>query len=137
MIPVRSAQLPELDARRNRAVRYLEASAPAIACPHLAATVAEGGRGVICAEHPAAGILCPDCAHAHTRRHPHDVEHLCDVCSTQAATLHSFIGTANVALATLTTAGRFAAYIGPVLVVALGACTPCATAAGLGLEVVG
>lgn len=106
-------------------------AAPVHVCAHVAPLAASGGAGVACAEHPAAGILCPPCAVAHTKRHPYDVEHRCDACGAVVPTMRSVVGHASVAAFTVTTGGRRSAYIGPVLVVALGACPACFTAAGL------
>ncbi len=78
-------------------------------CSHLAAAVAAGLAGVICAEHPGAGIFCPDCAAAHADRHPREVD-----------TVASIIGQRRLQVTTTTTAGWLALYAGPVLVVCLG-----------------
>ena len=86
---------------------------------------------VWCESDSIAGVLCPPCAAEHTGRHSWEVEHHCDVCGQLADTMRSVLATADVATLTRTTAGRTSIYLGPVLVVALGPCVPCADAAGL------
>lgn len=124
-------RLPDLLARTDRAVARLAATEPSVACPHLAAIMRRGLCGVVCAEHPGAGILCPDCHVEHAERHTDAVEHTCDRCGDRVDVIRSVVGRASVSITTITTAGRVGRYQGPVVVIALGVCQPCAEAEGL------
>jgi hypothetical protein len=124
--------LPDVVARSHRAVGRLTAGTLPIVCQHVPAHVnTTGGGAVMCAEHPAAGIMCPACVVDHTARHPWETEHRCDVCGATAGTMRSVVGTENVSLLAQSTAGRVSLYVGPLLVVALGTCVSCADEAGL------
>jgi hypothetical protein len=124
--------LPDVVDRAREAVGRLTASLLPIVCPHVSAHVnTTGGGAVMCAEHPGAGIMCPACLLEHSARHPWETEHRCDVCGATADSMRSIICTENVSLLVQSTAGRVSTYLGPLLVVALGTCVPCADAAGL------
>ena len=131
LIHVDAGTVPAVAARVRRAVAAVSADGPPIRCAHLRDAIASGGAGMACAEHPAAGIMCPACSTRHTRRHSWAVEHRCDVCGALAATMRALVGREDVAVTTRTTTGRRSLYAGVLLVVAVGTCVPCGDAAGL------
>ena len=67
---------PRQHAKAVAAVERLTAGR-VLACKH----VVDGALPGLCAEHPAAGLLCWDgCLLRHARRHPRDLELTCDEC---------------------------------------------------------
>lgn len=117
--------LPGADSVLSEAIAQLHRP-PVLRCPH-----AIGGAAYLCAQHPAAGLLCWPCALAHTRRHGYDVEHRCDVCGAEGEWIHPLVGCADVAVLTTSTHGAAALYAGPVIAIALGVCPPCAATRGV------
>jgi len=114
--------LPDLERMANASIERLVAQSPVVRCHHV-----EGINGaIVCAPHPAAGMMCPDCAEQHAQRHAHTLEHECDRCGQQGPTMHPILASNVVVVSTITTTGKPAIYAGPVVLVCLGVCTSCA-----------
>ncbi|CAN5829468.1 hypothetical protein BH23ACT2_BH23ACT2_07310 [soil metagenome] len=120
--------LPALERRAAKVKARLEAQSPGL---HICSHIPDGAPALACAAHPAAGVMCPDCAIEHTGRHPHHVEHDCDICRAQGDDMRSIFATINATAVTASTDGRRHLLIGPVTVICLGVCLPCGVAAGL------
>ncbi len=120
--------LPAIERRTARVKARLQAQSPSL---HICSHIPDGAPALACAAHPAAGIMCPECATSHTGRHPHHVEHECDACHGQGDGMRSIFATINVTAITASTDGRRHILIGPVMVICLGVCVPCGDAAGL------
>ncbi|HXH58914.1 hypothetical protein [Iamia sp.] len=117
--------LPRADQALADAITQLHRP-PVLRCAH-----ATHGAAFVCAQHPAAGIMCWGCSLAHTDRHTYEVEHRCDECGTDTELLHPIAGTATVTVLTTDTHGDGALFVGTVIAIALGVCPPCATRRGV------
>ncbi|MFN8019839.1 MAG: hypothetical protein U0P45_17225 [Acidimicrobiales bacterium] len=114
---------PALDAIVARVAAELS-SPPVLICSHLAdgAPVA-----VACAQHPAAGLMCGDCALAHTERHAWAVEHVGDGCEADDAEVGFAcpIPTLSGTTATMHPTRGAGFLVGRVRLIGLGFCPSC------------
>ena len=115
---------PPLNHRIGAALARVRSDRRLLGCPHLSNA---GPAAVVCAEHPAAGLLCASCTDQHVRRHSSDVESCCDVCGDHVSLIHPVIAGSGrpMTLVVRPTSGRRHLYFGDVVVVCLGACLRC------------
>ena len=95
---------------------------PVQSCGHVHQT----GIGFVCAEHPAGGIRCFDCAEAHVGKHDFETEHRCDECGGITTVIHPVLMmTTAVGVPTHDLAGRDGLLYGPVNISGIGLCSSC------------
>ena len=115
------ATYPEIHDRVVRVHDSLNASTTT-ACEHIR----QGAVPVICAEHPAVGLLCADCMSRHCASHAPDDEFTCNRCGRMRVHLHAFqIGVLLFAVLSRTVHGYGGTYSGPAVVTCLGVCEDC------------
>ena len=121
---------PAVVTRAESAVGALSGDAGRLACRH----VVDGAPpfASVCAEHPAAGLQCAQCARRHAARHSEEVESRCDHCGVQSALLHPLISLGQVVdLKVRDTGGRHRWLTGTLAVDCLGVCASCWAEAGM------
>ena len=125
LIRLDATHAPAVPAAAAAAVRQLLADPTALVCLHAGT----GAPVVICAQHPAAGVMCAACLDAHAARHPYDLEHTCDSCGAVtddiASACMQFHGVLRIRT---TTTARPRMLAGTILVGGLGLCPTCVPA---------
>jgi hypothetical protein len=95
---------------------------PWAACRH----VVDGIAGMVCVEHPAAGVNCTQCSPHHLRRHSDKIEFGCDECRTVVEEIHGLIVEADSArLMVQDTRGRRRQMLGRLWLIGAGVCPKC------------
>jgi len=105
-------------------VSALTAETPPIGCAHVMKGAPER---VMCAPHPPAGVMCPECVLEHFAHHPGPPP-CCDLCGAQNVPFG--VGTFDVPLSTFTvmnTHGTMALLGGGVIATGIAACGTCIT----------
>ena len=121
-VPVRNAAVVStLTGQADDACDQYLAKRPT-ACAHLATEE----PSFLCASHPAAGVLCWACMERHAGRHDDDAERTCDICGTVADVICGAPVTATLRVVARVPRGSDVLIDGPVAVIGLGACRPCA-----------
>lgn len=92
------------------------------ACRH----VVDGAPGMVCVQHPAAGVMCTPCMPHHLRRHPPKAEFFCDECSTIVEETHGLaVEAASARLLVQDTRGRRRPMLGRLWLIGCGVCPRC------------
>jgi hypothetical protein len=95
---------------------------PWSACKH----VLDGSAGLLCVEHPAAGVMCTQCTPHHLRRHGDEIEFGCDECRTVVQEIHALVVEADSArLVVQDTMGRRRRMVGRLWLIGCGVCPSC------------
>ena len=98
---------------------------PHLACRH----VVDGQAGLVCVQHPGAGLNCVDCIEGHITRHDPADEMRCDECGTDVGSIHGLaIECRPRPLAMFDTRGRSVRRCQPIFILGLGICPPCGAA---------
>lgn len=98
---------------------------PHLACRH----VVDGEAGLVCVQHPGAGLACVRCIEGHIGRHDPASEMTCDECGAGVEAIHGLaIECKPRPVAVFDTRGRSARRCVPVYILGLGICAPCGAA---------
>ena len=98
---------------------------PHLACRH----VVDGQAGLVCVQHPGAGLNCVDCIEGHINRHDPAGEMTCDECNLVVGAIHGVaIECKPRPMALFDTRGRSVRRCLPIYILGLGICAPCGTA---------
>lgn len=98
---------------------------PHLACRH----VVDGAVGLVCVQHPGAGLSCLACAERHIERHDPVAEMRCDECGIEVEAIHGLaIECKPRPVAVFDTRGRSVRRRLPIYVLGLGICPPCGPA---------
>ena len=92
------------------------------ACKH----VVDGSSGVLCVEHPAAGVMCTQCTPHHVRRHGEEIEFRCDEFRSAVEAIHALVvEAASARLVVQDTRGRRRPMLGRLWIIGCGVCPAC------------
>lgn len=123
-------RMPRTFNRHSVALYRFLTTPPRLACRH----VVDGEYPLMCAQHPAAGLMCARCINRHTCRHDVAEEKTCDECRQQVDLIAPVAIWLPLVANPMDTKGRHRELRTQVVILAMGWCDPCKLTAGRDLD---